>query len=123
MPVLAAKASAADPLTPQITSSSSQSAKAVSSMAVTDAGMVISVIPMQVAKALGPPALLVLLDVIAELGVHEGLTAALAAGLQILCPQKLLVDAVSQELLADVIEVRHLPGGAGLRCLGEQRLL
>jgi len=70
-----------------------------------------------------PPALLVLLDVIAELGVHQGLTAALAAGLQILRPQQLFVDAVPLELPADIIEVRHLPGGADLRGLGEQRLL
>ena len=65
-------------------------------------------------------AVLVLLDVIAELGVHEGLTATLAAGLQILRPQKLFVDAVPLKLFADVIEVRHLPGGADPRSLGEQ---
>ena len=68
-------------------------------------------------------ALFILLDVVAELGVHKRFSAALTTGLQILRPQQLLVNAVPLEFSADIIEVWHLFGGADLRCLGEQRLL
>ena len=51
--------------------------------------------------------LLILLDVIAELGIHEWLFAGLAAFLQVLRPEELFVDTVAEQLLPDVVEVRH----------------
>lgn len=51
--------------------------------------------------------LLVLLDVIAELGIHERIIAGLTAFLQIFRPEKLLIHSISKQLLLDVAEVRH----------------
>ena len=52
----------------------------------------------------------VLLDVIAELRIHERIFAGLPAFLHVFCPQELLGHTVSQELLANVIIIRHSPG-------------
>ena len=52
--------------------------------------------------------LLILLDVIAELGIHEGFFAGHSAFLQVFRPQELFVDSVAEQFLVDVIEVRHL---------------
>ena len=51
--------------------------------------------------------LLILLDVITELGIHERLIAGLAAFLQVLRPEEFLVDTVAEQLLLDVVEIRH----------------
>ena len=51
--------------------------------------------------------LFVLLDVITELGIHERLIAGLAAFLQVFCPEELFVDTVAEQLLLDVVEIRH----------------
>lgn len=51
--------------------------------------------------------LLILLDVITELGIHERLIAGLAAFLQVLRPEEFLVDTVAVQLLLDVVEIRH----------------
>ena len=49
--------------------------------------------------------LLILLDVITELGIHERLIAGLAAFLQVLRPEEFLVDTVAVQLLLDVVEI------------------
>ena len=67
--------------------------------------------------------LLVLLDVIAELGVHEGLSACHAAFLQIFGPEQLLVDTVSHQLLADILEIRHPLLGTDFGFSRKQNLL
>ena len=54
------------------------------------------------------PFLLILLDVIAELGIHERLVAGLAAFYQVFCPEEFFVDSVTEQFLLDVIKVRHL---------------
>ena len=51
--------------------------------------------------------LLVLLDVIAELRIHEGIIAGLAAFLEVFCPKEFLIDSAAKQLLLDVVEVRH----------------
>ena len=51
--------------------------------------------------------LLILLDVITELGIHEWLVAGLAALLQVLRPEEFLVDTVAEQLLLNVVEIRH----------------
>ena len=54
-----------------------------------------------------PAFLLILLDVIAELRIHKRLVTGLAAFLQVFRPDELLVDTISEQLLLDVVEVRH----------------
>ena len=53
------------------------------------------------------PFLLVLLDVVAELGVHERFLPGHAALFQIFRPKQFLIDAVPQQFLLNVVEVRH----------------
>jgi len=54
------------------------------------------------------PFLLILLDVVAELGIHERFFAGLAAFYQVFCPEEFFVDSVTEQFLLDVIKVRHL---------------
>ena len=51
--------------------------------------------------------LLILLDVIAELGIHERFLTIRTAVLHVFCPQKLFTDSIAEQLLMDVIVVRH----------------
>lgn len=44
---------------------------------------------------------------IAELRIHKRLVTGLAAFLQVFRPEELLVDTISEQLLLDVVEVRH----------------
>ena len=55
----------------------------------------------------GAALLLVLLDVIAKLGIHQRHFARQAAFLQVLRPQQLLVDAVALKLPANVCKIGH----------------
>ncbi len=59
--------------------------------------------------------LLILLDLIAELGIHKRLIAGLAAFLKVFCPQKLFVDAIAEQFLSDISKIRH-PFVSGRRC-------
>ncbi len=52
--------------------------------------------------------LLILLDVIAELRIHERTFARQAVFLHIFYPEKLFVDPVTEQLLLDVVEVGQL---------------
>ena len=52
--------------------------------------------------------LLILLDVAAELGIHERFIAGLAAFLQIFRPEEFFVDTISEQSLLDVVKIRHL---------------
>jgi hypothetical protein len=53
------------------------------------------------------PFLLVLLDVIAELGIHQRLIASQLAFVDILGPKQLLGYAVSHQLLSDAVIIRQ----------------
>ena len=56
----------------------------------------------------GSPAFLfILLDVVAELGIHERLFVAHTALLTVFYPEKLFVDSISQKFFANVVKVRH----------------
>ena len=55
----------------------------------------------------GAALLLILLDVIAELGIHEGIVAILTTFLEVFCPEKLPVDAIPEQFFPDVIIIRH----------------
>ena len=53
------------------------------------------------------PLLLVLLNVIAELGIHQSLITILTAFFKVFRPEELLVDTIFEQFLTDVVEVRH----------------
>ena len=55
----------------------------------------------------GAALLLVLLDIIAELGIHERLITSEATFLKVFCPKELLVYSVAEKFLADVGIIRH----------------
>ena len=55
----------------------------------------------------GAALLLILLDVIAELGIHEGIVAILTAFLRVFRSEKLPVDDIPEQFLPDVIIIRH----------------
>ena len=51
--------------------------------------------------------LFILLDIIAELRVHERVRTLATALLKIFCPEKLFVHAIAEKLLTDMLEIRH----------------
>ena len=51
--------------------------------------------------------LLILLDVIAELGIHERFLTVSTAVLHVFCPQKLFADFIAEQLLVNVSGVKH----------------
>src|SRR5699024_656222 len=51
--------------------------------------------------------LLILLDVIAELGIHKRLISGEAAFLKVLCPEEFLVHAIAEKFLPDISVIRH----------------
>ena len=55
--------------------------------------------------------LLVLLNVITELGIHQSIITILTAFFEVFCPKELLVDTIFEQFLTDVVEVRHPLGG------------
>lgn len=62
----------------------------------------------------GAAFLLILLDVITELGIHEWIIASPFTACQILCLQEFLIDPVAEGFLTDVFVVRHpLVGDSG----------
>ena len=63
---------------------------------------------------------LILLDVIAELGIHERFITISTAVLHVFCPQELFSDSVTEQLFTDVIIIRHPFSGCGLLCRREK---
>ena len=55
----------------------------------------------------GTALLLILLDVIAELGIHKRLISGEAAFLKVLCPEELLIYSIAEKFLADMLVIRH----------------
>ena len=55
----------------------------------------------------GTALLLILLDVIAELGIHKWIITGKAAFLKVLCPKEFLVHAVAEKFLSDMSVIRH----------------
>ena len=55
----------------------------------------------------GAAFLLILLDVIAELGVHKRLITGKAAFFQVLCPEEFFVHPMVEKFLADMGIIRH----------------
>lgn len=51
--------------------------------------------------------LLILLDVIAELRIHERLIAVGTAALHVFSPQELFTDSVAEQFFVDVVVVWH----------------
>lgn len=70
----------------------------------------------------GTTFLFVLLDVIAELRIHQRFVAGLTVLLKVFRPEKLFVDSIAEKLLLDVIEVRHPFIGACFGLLGKHKL-
>ena len=64
--------------------------------------------------------LLILLNVIAELGIHERFITISTAFLHVFCPQELFSDSVTEQLFTDVILIRHPFSGCGLLCRREK---
>lgn len=69
-----------------------------------------------------PAFLLLLLDVVAELRVHERLAVAESAALAVFGPKQFLRHAVPKQLLADVLEVYRVARVCRFP-VGEERLL
>lgn len=57
----------------------------------------------------GTALLLILLDVIAELGIHKRLISREAAFLKVLCPEKLFIYSIAEKFPADMGIIRHTP--------------
>ena len=55
----------------------------------------------------GAAFLLILLDVIAELGIHKRLITGLTAFLKVFRTKEILIDSISEQFLLDVGKVRH----------------
>ena len=55
----------------------------------------------------GATFLLILLDVVAELGVHKWLFFGETAFFKILCPKEFLIHSVPKKLFADVLVIGH----------------
>lgn len=53
------------------------------------------------------PFLLVLLDVITELGIHQSFITIPTAFFKVSHPEELLVDTIFEQFLTDVVEIRH----------------
>ena len=51
----------------------------------------------------GTASLLVLLDVVAKLGIHERIGDGLATFLQVFCPEEFFVDSVSEQLFLNEV--------------------
>ena len=51
--------------------------------------------------------LLILLDIITELRIHQRIIAVKTAVLKILSPQELLVHTVAEQFLPDIVIIRH----------------
>ena len=66
--------------------------------------------------------LLIHLNVVAELRVHQRLGILAFACLEVLIPQELLGDAVTKHLFVDVVHVRKTPVGDSLLRLGEHEV-
>ena len=66
----------------------------------------------------GAVLLLVLLDIITELGMHERLITSEATFLKAFCPEELLVYSVAEQFLADVGIIRHTLGCLQSRICG-----
>ena len=67
--------------------------------------------------------LLILLDVIAELGIHERFLTVSTAVLHVFCPQKLFADFIAEQLLVNVSGVKHPFIGCDLICRREKLFL
>ena len=64
--------------------------------------------------------LLILLDVIAELGIHERFLTVSTAVLHVFRPQKLFADFIAEQLLVNVSGVKHPFIGCDLICRREK---
>lgn len=53
--------------------------------------------------------LLILLDVIVELGIHKRLISGETAFLKVLCPEKFFIYSIAEKFFADMGIIRYSP--------------